>query len=47
MRSVKGLWVSTNLSDPARRLPSVLGYDIEIKVKPAVEPVGRLMLALA
>ncbi|GHU07158.1 transcriptional regulator [Betaproteobacteria bacterium] len=26
---------------------SRLGYDIEIKMKPTVEPVGRLMLALA
>ena len=24
-----------------------LGYDVEIKVKPAAEPVGRLMLAVA
>ena len=24
-----------------------LGYDIEIKVKPAAEPLGRLMLAVA
>lgn len=24
-----------------------LGYDIEIKVRPAAEPVGRLMLAFA
>lgn len=24
-----------------------LGYDIEIKVRPATEPVGRLMLAFA
>ena len=24
-----------------------LGYDIEIKVKPASEPIGHLMLAIA
>ena len=38
----------TNLSE--RKLMDCLnrlGYDIEIKVKPAVESVGRLMLAVA
>jgi len=38
----------TNLSE--RKLMDCLnrlGYDIEIKVRPAAEPVGRLALAIA
>ena len=40
-----------NFTNPSERklmdCPNRLGYDIEIRVKPATEPVGHLKIALA